>query len=150
MTDLRLVPVTRADAINACARWHRHNPPATNGILFQIGVASGDALVAVAIVGIPVARHLCDGRTLEVRRVATDCTPHAASMLYGACWRASKALGYTHLITYTQGDEPGTSLRAAGWRVIAERPPRPGWSAPSRPRDDRLYQSVARTLWEAA
>jgi hypothetical protein len=30
-------------------------------------------------------------------------------------------LGYGRLITYTQEAEPGTSLRAAGWRVIAER-----------------------------
>ena len=70
-------------------------------------------------------------------------------MLYAACWRATSALGYRRLVTYTQGGESGASLRAAGYRVVAERPPRRGWDMPSRPRDDSDYESIARTLWEA-
>lgn len=65
-----------------------------------------------------------------------------------AAWRAARELGYTRLITYTQAGEPGSSLRAAGWRVIAERPAHAGWSRPSRPRQDRA-ERVVRTLWEA-
>jgi hypothetical protein len=34
-------------------------------------------------------------------------------MLYGACARAAFALGYRRVITYIQGDEPGTSLAAS-------------------------------------
>lgn len=105
-------------------------------------------LRAVAIVGRPVARHFDDGQTLEVCRVATDGTRNANSMLYGACARASFALGYTRLITYTQASESGSSLIAAGWKVIAQRPPRIGWDAPSRPRDNETYRSSARQLWE--
>jgi hypothetical protein len=37
-------------------------------------------------------------------------------MLYGAAWRAAKALGYKHIVTYTRKSENGASLRAAGWK----------------------------------
>jgi hypothetical protein len=104
----------------------------------------------VAIVGRPVARAFDDGLTLEVTRTATDGTPHTNSMLYGAAWRATKALGYRRLVTYTQAGETGASLRAAGYRIVAERPARPGWSCPSRPRDDRGVDRMPRTLWEAS
>jgi len=106
-------------------------------------------LVGVAIVGRPVARAYDDGMTLEVNRSVTDGTPNANSMLYGAAWRAAKALGYHRLITYTQEGESGSSLRAAGWRVIGQRPPRRGWDTPSRRRGVGV-DGIARTLWEAA
>lgn len=145
---LRLVPVTFADACGFVALWHRHNrPPA--GHKYSIGVAAGPVLVGVAIVGRPVARSLDDGLTLEVLRTATDGTRSANSMLYGAAARACFALGYRRLVTYTQGSEPGTSLRAAGWRVVASRPARPGWHTPSRPRTDRGTDGIPRALWEA-
>jgi hypothetical protein len=99
-------------------------------------------------VGRPVARHFDDGDTLEVCRVATDGAKNASSMLYGACQRVTFGLGYRRLITYTLATESGSSLRASGWSVIAQRPARPGWSAPSRPRDNTRYENVARQLWE--
>lgn len=113
-------------------------------------LAADEVLVGVAIVGRPVARSFDDGRTLEVTRVATDGTPNASSMLYAAAWRAASAMGFRRLVTYTQHGESGASLRAAGWSVIAERPPRPGWNMPSRPRQLRGTESVQRYLWEAA
>jgi hypothetical protein len=81
---------------------------------------------------------------VEVTRVATDGSANACSALYAAAWNAAKALGYRRLVTYTQQSESGASLRAAGWRVVAARPPRPGWSRPSRPRTDH----VARLRWQ--
>lgn len=42
-------------------------------------------------------------------------------------------------------DEPGSSLRAAGWTVVAHRPASPGWSRPSRPRGDH----TGRRRWQA-
>jgi hypothetical protein len=146
--QLRIVPVSFADACAFVADWHRHHQPPV-GHKFSLGVARGEVLVGVAVVGRPVARYLDNGQTLEVTRTATDGTAHANSMLYGACWRAAKALGYQRLVTYTQGGEPGTSLRAAGWRVVAERPARAGWHTPSRPRENR-NDHVQRYLWEAA
>jgi phosphoribosyl 1,2-cyclic phosphodiesterase len=90
-----------------------------------------------------------DGRTLEVNRTATDGTRNANSKLYGAAWQVAKNLGYRRLITYTQAGESGDSLRGAGWRLLAARPARLGWDAPSRPRDDNGVDGIARTLWEA-
>lgn len=148
MSELRLVPVSLAQANEHVAAWHRHNRPVP-GSKFQIGAADEEGILrAVAIVGRPVARNFDDGVTLEVCRVATDGTRNANSMLYGACARATFALGYRRLITYTQSNEGGASLRAVGWRVIAERPATKGWDRPSRPRDNVLYESVQRQLWE--
>jgi hypothetical protein len=146
---LRLVPVSFADASAFVDAWHRHHKP-PRGHKFSLGVARGEVLVGVAIVGRPVSRHLDDGLTLEVTRTATDGTRNANSMLYGASWRAVKAMGFQRLLTYTQEGESGSSLWAAGWRVVAERRARKGWDAPSRPRHDDGYRSVQRTLWEAA
>lgn len=147
--SLEIVPVAFADACGFVAMWHRHHEPPV-GCKFCIGVAEGEVLCGVAIVGRPVARLLQDGMTLEVTRTATDGTANANSMLYGAAWRAAKALGYRRLVTYTQAGEAGGSLRGAGWRVVAERPPRPGWDTPSRPRELRGTEGIARTLWEAS
>lgn len=146
---MRVVPVTIKDAQLFVAAWHRHHQPSP-GALFALGVADDDdVLRGVAIIGRPLARAYQDGMTAEVTRTATDGVPNCNSMLYGAAWRAARALGYRRLVTYTHADEPGTSLRAAGWRVLAVRPPRPGWSVPSRPRDNASYLSTTRTLWEA-
>ena len=152
MTEPRLhiTPVRFADARGFVAMWHRHHAPPV-GCKFCIGVADdADVLRGVAIVGRPVARHLDDGLTLEVTRTATDGTRNANSLLYGAAWRAAKALGYRRLVTYTQDGESGVSLRAAAWRVIAERPARRGWTCPSRPRNARATEGIPRTLWEAS
>jgi hypothetical protein len=148
--SLRVVPVKFRDACAFVEAWHRHNKP-PQGMVFCLGAADeNDTLVAVCIAARPTARHYQDGLTLEVSRTATDGTSNANSMLYGAAWRAAKALGYHRLITYTQAEETGASLRAAGWRVIGQRTPRKGWSTPSRPRDNGSYLSTTRTLWEAS
>jgi hypothetical protein len=144
---MNVVPISFADANAFVAEHHRHHRPVV-GAKFCIGVAEGERIVGVAIVGRPVARHLDDGWTLEVNRTCTDETKNVNSMLYGAAWRAAKALGYRRLITYTQTNESGVSLRAAGWRIIAELKPRKGWDTLSRPRVNRNY-GQARLLWEA-
>ncbi len=146
--NLHLVPVSFQEAQQFVAMWHRHHRPPV-GHKFSMGVANeDDVLVGVATVGRPVARNFDDGRTLEVNRTATDGTPNANSMLYGAAARATFALGYRRLITYTQEGESGSSLRGAGWKVIAERPARKGWDRPSRPAVDHGVDHMPRTLWE--
>lgn len=146
---LRLVPLTLAQANEYVAAWHRHNRPVV-GHKFSVGAADSEGVLrAVAIAGRPVARHLDDGDTIEVLRVASDGTRNANSILYGACSRAAFALGYRRVITYTQADEGGASLRASGWRVISERPARKGWDTASRPRDNDDYLSSVRQLWES-
>lgn len=147
-TGLHLVPVSLAQANEHVAAWHRHNRPVP-GAKFCVGAADDKGVLhAVAIVGRPVARNFDDGVTLEVNRVASNGERNANSMLYGACARAAFALGYTRLITYTQAAEGGASLRAAGWKVIAERPARKSWDTVSRPRYAE-YISEVRQLWEA-
>jgi hypothetical protein len=114
----------------------------------EIAVNDGSTVVGVIVVGRPVARHLDNGLTLEVTRCCTDGTKNAASMLYGAAWRATKALGYQRLITYTLNTEPGTTLRAAGWKCLYETDGG-SWSCPSRPRVD-THPLQKKLCWEAA
>jgi hypothetical protein len=148
--SLRVVPVSFRAAAAFVEEHHRHHG-APRGMKFAIGLAVDDELVGVAMVGRPVARHYDDGLTLEVNRTCiAGQVPNGNSMLYGAAWRAAKALGYRRLITYTQDGESGASLRAAGWAVVAERAAHKGWSRPSRIRSSQGSAGVVRTLWEAA
>lgn len=133
--SLQAVPVRFADAAAFVRQHHRHHTPPV-GHVFSIGAEADGALVGVAIVGRPVARRRDDGRTLEVTRLCTDGHRNACSFLYGAAARAAFALGYLRIGTYVLKREPGTSLAAAGWRLVAETPGR-SWSVPSRPRDDK-------------
>lgn len=147
--QLRIVPCTWKEAVEFIGEWHRHHPTIT-GHRFAIGIALGDELVGVALVGNP-SGHWNDSLTLEVNRTCVaDGIPNGNSMLYGACWRAAKALGWCRLVTYTQPDsgETGASLRAAGWRVIADRPARRGVGRANR-RRRKAADGVPRTLWEA-
>ena len=147
--SLYLCPVTFDEAAYFIRCHHRHQPAPT-GHKFSIGVAQDGEIVGVAMVGRLVARWFDDGWTLEVNRTCSKGTPqNANSMLYAAAWRAAKVLGYQRLITYTLASESGTSLRAAGWRVVAERKPRKGWNMPGRPRVDTTEHHVQRSLWEA-
>lgn len=132
---LQLVPITLKDATEFVAQHHRHHGPPRGG-LFAVAAAEQEAIVGVAVVGRPVARPLQDGFTAEVTRVAVlEHTRNACSLLYGACWRACRAMGYRRLITYTLESEPGTSLRAAGWREVGRVTGR-SWHTASRPRVD--------------
>jgi hypothetical protein len=114
---------------------HRHHKPVV-GHIFSIGAALDGEIVGVAIIGRPVSRHRDDGVTAEITRLATDGTANACSFLYGASARAAFALGFKRIGTYILATEPGTSLTAAGWRMIGETPGR-SWSVPSRPRVDK-------------
>ena len=105
---LIIVPITLKDARAFVAQHHRHHEPGTHG-LFAVAVAREGAedVAGVAIVSRPSARMLCDGWTAEVTRCATDGTPNGCSALYGAAWRAARALGYRRLVTYTLKSEGG-------------------------------------------
>lgn len=133
--SLRLVPTTIGDAREFVAQHHRHHGSPVSA-LFAIAVADGDVVRGVALVGRPVARALQDGYTAEITRCCTDGAKNACSMLYGAAWRAAKALGYQRLVTYTLASEPGTSLVASGFRIVGRTTAR-SWDCASRPRVDR-------------
>ncbi len=112
--SLSLRPVTQREAKDFVATHHRYNE-APIASVFQIGVEVDGELVGVAMAERPKARMSNDGYTLEVSRTCTTGHRNANSMLYGACSRAAKALGYRRLLTYTLPDESGASLKASGW-----------------------------------
>ena len=114
---LRIVPVT-LDVANAFVRdRHRHNG-VLPGARYAIGVADDAGILrGVAILGNPSAPALQDGVLIEIRRVCTDGTRNACSMLYGAARRGARAFGHHPVITYTLPSEGGASLRAAGFRL---------------------------------
>ena len=119
MTRLRIVPATLAQANAYVVDTHRHNGRLPSAKFALAAVDEHGDVVGVAIAGLPKARMLCDGATLEISRVATDGSRNACSLLYGAAVRAAKALGYSRVVTYTLESEPGASLRASGWRLAA-------------------------------
>ena len=133
--SLYLTPIFQSEAKEFVKRHHRHSKPPV-GSIFQLAVAKEGKIVGVAIVGRPVARNLQDGFTCEVIRLATDGTKNACSKLYSASWRAARALGYKKLITYILDTEPGTSLKASGWKEIGLAGGG-SWSRHSRPRIDK-------------
>jgi len=144
---LELQPITLREASAFIKRHHRHHRP-PQGAKFSIGVSDGERVVGVVVVGRPVSRHLDNGWTAEVTRCCTDGTKHAASKLYAAAWRAARAMGYKKLITYTLASENGTSVKAAGWRIVGEAGGG-SWSRTDRPRID-THPIGQKMLWEAA
>ena len=102
------------------ARHHAHClPPVT--WRFGATIYNGPTVLGLAIVGNPVARAFMGRGIVEVNRVCLrrdlpDALRwNAASMLYAWCAREAQCRGWRKIITYTRADEPGTSLRAAGW-----------------------------------
>ena len=114
MGNLRLVPVTQAQACDFIEAHHRHHAPRRDK--YRIGNADCDGVLrGVVQVGRPSSRVLDDARTLEVLRLCTVGTRNACSALYAAAARAAKNLGYSKIISYILESEDGSSLRAAGW-----------------------------------
>lgn len=147
--SLQVTPIDFAEANAFVAAYHRHHKPMP-GVKFCVAVSDVEKVCGVAMIGRPVARNSDDGFTLEVNRCCTDGTKNACSALYGAAWRAAKALGYRRLITYTLPDEGGASLRAAGWKLLGLRGGG-NWNVPSRPRIDTAeLLRGQKLLWEAA
>lgn len=143
---LRVVPCDLDEANAFVAQHHRHHQPVP-GHKFSLAVADeADVVRGVAILSRPTARMSDDGMTLEITRVATDGTKNACSALYGAARRATFALGYTRLLTYTLPEEGGSSLRAAGYRLVGEAGGG-SWSRTSRPRVD-MHPLQQKLRWE--
>lgn len=144
----QVVPMDLDGANEFVRRHHRHHPP-VRGHKFSQGVVDRDGVLrGVAITGRPNARGYDDGWTLEVTRCCTDGTKDACYALYGAARRATFALGYRRLVTYTDQAETGASLRAAGFRIIGEVRGRQ-WDCPTRPRV-RREATPDRFCWETA
>lgn len=122
---MRVAPIPVKHAVRFVEQTHRRLPHAHHR-MWAIGLWVGDDLRGVALVGAPKARKLAvDGTGLEwpppyermevVRVAVEEGVPNGCSMLYGACARAARGMGVVDLLTYTDEDEPGVSLRASGW-----------------------------------
>ena len=120
---LELVPISLREANDFVENFHRHNGrTARDGGKFAVAAGSENGLAGVAIVGNPLSASFMDGFTAEVLRlcVSPDQPKNVCSMLYGASWRAWRAMGGRRLITYTLQSESGSSLRGAGWKIVAQ------------------------------
>ena len=142
---MNIVPITLLEANEFVRKFHRHHKPVV-GHKFSIGLSDGENIRGVVIVGRPVSRRLDDGWTLEVTRCCTDGIKNGCSKLYSSAWRATRALGYIKLITYTMQNESGSSLRAAGWKLIGKAGGG-NWNVPSRPRVDTEHRQI-KIRWE--
>lgn len=158
--QLTLSPITLRRANDFVAEFHRHNGRTSrNGGKFAISV-EGEieggfvSTVGVAIVGNPLSATYMDGYTAEVLRVCVlpSAPKNACSMLYGACWRAWRAMGGRRLITYTLQSESGASLRGAGWKIVGETQPRgEGWDKKDHlTREWQPIYGQAKFRWEAS
>ncbi|MFT3757241.1 XF1762 family protein, partial [Thauera sp.] len=67
---------------------HRHPPGQSAKFALAVTLSGRDGICGVAIVGRPVARHLDDGRTLEVIPALHRWRTERGSKLYGAAWKA--------------------------------------------------------------
>lgn len=111
---MRIVPLTLKQANEMVFALHRHHKPCV-GHRFSLGLLDGDKLCGAAIVGRPVSRELNAYAVAEVSRLVTDGTKNACSMLYGACARVAKEMGFDYIQTYILESEIGSSLKASGW-----------------------------------
>lgn len=127
---------------------HRHHAPVV-GHKYSIAIEKEGELVGVIICGRPVSRHLDDGLTIEANRCCTLGGKNGCSMLYGAAWRAAKALGYRRIFTYTLPEEGGASLRGAGWDCEGEHGGG-SWDCPSRPREQQVDLIGKKIRWSKA
>jgi len=126
------VPLTMEQANAFIDELHRHHD-STGRDKFRVGVEIRGKLVGVVQVGNPVARGLCDGKTLEVVRLCSDGSRNVCSYLYSKAARIAWELGYEKIVTYILDTEDGTSLLASGWHKEADIKGKT-WDTPSRPR----------------
>lgn len=146
-SKLKITPIHFKEACEFVSNHHRHHKKPI-GHKFSISVCNEqNQIVGVCIVGRPVSRHLDNGWTLEVTRLATDGTNNACSCLYSAAWRVAKHMGYKRLITYILDTEPGTSLSAANWKCVGEAGGG-SWNCKTRPRIDK-HPTQKKLLFEA-
>jgi hypothetical protein len=112
---MKIRPIELRDANAFVEKLHRHHKPVV-GHRFSIQVIDElNQTRAVCIIGRPVSRWANPKDTLEVTRLCTDGTDNLCSMLYGAAARIGREMGYARIQTFILDNEPGTSLRAAGW-----------------------------------
>jgi hypothetical protein len=101
---------------------HAHQHVPEQGWKFGIAVNDGEKIVGVITVGKPVARYKDDGWTLEVTHCCTDGTKNVRYKLYESALKATKAMGYKRLITYTLISESGGNKVDGPMKKVSAQP----------------------------
>jgi hypothetical protein len=136
-------PIELRDLNAFVAEHHRHHKP-VQGHRFSISVVLDGRIVGVASIGRPVARMTCPRSVFEVTRLCTDGTKNACSALYAAAARAAREIGYRRIQTFILDNEPGVTLRAAGWRLDGVSAGGEGWQSRAGRRTDQPTQPKQR------
>ena len=111
---MTVLPATLKQANELVKKYHRHHKPVI-GHRYSLLAIDGERICGAVIVGRPVARGCDPYNVFEVTRLVTDGTKNACSFLYAAAARVAKEMGAIKIQTYILVDEPGISLKAAGW-----------------------------------
>jgi hypothetical protein len=149
---MKITPLTQKQAKAFITEHHRHLK-ASRGDIFRFGLEVDGQLVGAMMVGRPVARRLQDGYTLEVTRCAINgYHKGACSKMYAAAWRVGASLGYKRIITYTNQDESGASLRGAGWTIdnehdLATKRSKSGWNNRLGRQQDLFKKNETKIRW---
>lgn len=116
--SLRVIPISIKQA-NLYIKLHHRHHKGVQGAKFCIGLIDEDHyLHGVASVGRAVARNIAIN-IAEVTRLCTDGTKNGCSILYSACARTCRDMGYDKIQTYILESESGISLLASGWEFEA-------------------------------
>jgi hypothetical protein len=115
---VRPMTVRKATGLKFVSDVHRRLP-LVQGAMWATSIRDAVTmeLLGVCLVGHPSREQATESNEhLRVLRCAVAAgVPNGCSMLYASAWRAARALGCLRLDTHTHADEPGTSLKAAGW-----------------------------------
>lgn len=138
VSKLLPLPITFKHAKEYVNKYHRHNT-APQGHKFSIGLMSpiDEEVIGVVIASVPKSRILAqDPYMLEINRCCSNAYyENVCSKLYSLAVKAGRSMGYRRFITYTLESEPGSSLKAVGFRPDGIVPSsHGGWDSPSRPR----------------
>jgi hypothetical protein len=98
--SLRILPLSMKDAEAFLAKHDRHYKAPVEAICAiavgedqgGAGTGRGPKIHGAAILG------RLDNQTAELAHIYVDGTSQGYSLLYGACWRALKALGYERTV----------------------------------------------------
>lgn len=129
---LYAIPVTIKEAMRFVRLHHRHLPRVQGGLFaVGVGIVGETTLRGVAIVGRPAQ---------GIEEAASVRRPVGGRSI-------AQKMGYRTCGTKTREDEPGTSLRAAGFEDDGLTRDQ-HWSRPSRPRD--AVKTGRKRRWKAS
>lgn len=131
--------------------YHRHNKGIDHrSHRFTIGLFYKDELIGVGVAGMPIARKLDDGNTMEILRVCVkNGFKNANSILYGRLARIGFLMGYENLITYTLQKESASSLKAVGAILDKElNRTSNSWNVKGRKREHQKIYEEKKIRWK--